>query len=271
MKKFMFLFAVLVIGFTSCMNEEGNVFDDYNMNDVEVQLDEVTVEIISLSKSFIKKQGKADERLSPYATFMAIDRGVYYESVIGGANEEQSTYDAVNASIDAYQDWSGGGITPPNPTGDVSLSANPLDFVGKLHVEILDYVIKEPTGIFKNGNETDFTATLAYCNSVFNQNGLSSYIGNASSLEQAVSSGTNTVQNANHLLSSLVTGQSNAEIALKNYFLATESSQNVEDFVDYSVQAEMLVIGSQQYSPAQKNYLLGNMATARHDIHYWGS
>lgn len=269
MKKILFLFVALAVCFSSCVKEEG-FSTKFDTDEGVIQIDNLTEEIIKISQDFIKQQPKSDSRLSPYATFMAIDRGVYFESRVDGSNAEDATYDGVNASIDAYQDWAGG-INPPNPTGDVSLSANPFDYVGKLHVEILDYVIKEPTGIFMNGNDLDYSATLAYANSVFNQNGLPSYSGSAASLEQSVASLTNTIENANYILSSLVTGQSNAEQVLKNYFLAAESVQNVQDFVDYSVQVELMVIGSQQYNADEKEYLLGNMATARHDIHYWGS
>jgi hypothetical protein len=162
-------------------------------------------------------------------------------------------------------------LNPGNIDPNVGFSTNEYDYVGMYHVQVLDDIIKDESGIYIQDNDLNYENVLEYANQFFSANGLDSYSGDFTDLENSVNNGMAALEEAGNLVSNLVPNEDQVNMLLKEYFLALESSSSLDAFTYYSKTIEMLIIDSEEFSNDEKEYLLINMSTSRHDNSYWRS
>ena len=185
---------------------------------------------------------------------------------------------AVKTGIAASQNYGESVVAPSggfggNPIGTVVNPNNSLDYVGRFHAEILeatfyqDHQIIYPNGTFSYTNSINYTDN--YTNSstsgslsqndfdTFYQSVVAKIVANNYLLSQVMQ------QNLNEGKLTQDEGQ-----ILITYFQAQESASSLNNYIQYSIQVEDMVVNS-SLPTTSKNLLLFTMATARHDINFW--
>lgn len=190
---------------------------------------------------------------------------------------------AVSVGIAASQKATSGQVCPANgnggnPIGSVINAANPLDYAGRYHAEVLEdaLIIHRnqiyPNGVFNFTNAINFTYNYLASNNIYvnstnamTESEFNAFYANMISL----------LQNNDYKMSKVVRIYENEgrissteRQILEMYFLAQESSNTLNGYIQYSIQTENSILNS-NLSSKSKDLLLFTMATARHDINFW--
>ncbi len=267
MKKINYLVALAVlsllsVSLVSCSQNE------------ETTNSQTTIEKVKeITNGYLEENGPSRLAFTEYLENDIYAFTKYYGSYKPGGTHGFSESVAFAADYSAWKAGVNNDDTNDIPTGSIDYSVvlpeNVFDYVGLYHVQILDHILQDKTGRFMQGNDLNYEAVLQFNNQFLLARNLPVCTSSALDLNNLMIQTSANFNEINNKLSNAVTPNSEAEEILKDYFTALESSNSVTEFTAYSKEIELLIIGSQQFSEIEKQYLLTNMATSRHDFNYW--
>ncbi|MEM6685702.1 MAG: hypothetical protein AAF617_07940 [Bacteroidota bacterium] len=265
--KYSGMLAILALLVMACSNDSEQVIID---NDVTLQ------QIYQLTDSYINAQDTATGNAKYYIDpeLAAID----INATIDAYNEDSSDPDTYFAAGIAASYKASEGITPPNPSQGVDNASNPLDYVGKYHVDILHHQLTHKQnyignhGSFRYERSTEITRNLLQ---QYGENVQPSNTYTESSFKTYYRQLKQELQSVNFLLSEIILKMKDEgkittveSQVLHAYFTMQESASSLSAYIQYSIQAEQIIVNS-NYPQQTKDFLLFTMATARHDFNYW--
>ncbi|WP_299888119.1 hypothetical protein [uncultured Lacinutrix sp.] len=250
---------VLSISFYGCSKEENE--------EQSIATEKVFDKIINITNNYIKTNNSLHSR-ADLEELVKTDIAAGLISYTQGNSTNDAIIDGLAASAKAYF---ASEFNPGNTNGDIGLLDNEYDYIGRYHVQILDNIIKDESGIYIQDGVLNYEQVLEYSNQFMSFEGLNNYSGDFTDLKISVNNSITKLSEAGNLVSNLVSNEGQVNMILKNYFLALESSGSANAFVEFSKTIETLIINSQEFSNEDKEYLLMNMATSRYDYSYWKS
>lgn len=182
------------------------------------------------------------------------------------------------ASIAAGTIAFGAGLGSQGGTSDLTANAlNPLDHIGAAHYAAMDEILSDEENYLTAG-EFDITACYNSLTAVWIAEELFTSSDFASLYPLSACS--DDVDYVNDIWGEgfdefIETAEGDGVISFEvesimaSYDLAMKESESVEDFVDYSIEAEILVDVSETLTDEEKDTLLIAMATGRYGIQYW--
>ncbi|WP_298513237.1 hypothetical protein [uncultured Kordia sp.] len=234
--------------------------------------------ILELTNTFLKTQDKITTSAKAIDPAIAkIDITAFLDSY-GGPNSSDDDLNDAYADGIAASYKAAEGVAPPNPGGNVDNTANAYDYVGKYHVDILDYQIRNKSNYVSPNNVFKYNRSIGVTSDYLAQDQIQLNMTNMMSnnqfdmwylhLQQQL-------QTANGLISQTILAMEAAgkistleSNILYHYFDAQENASSLTNFIQYSIQIEDIIINS-SYNHPTKRFLLSAMATARHDFNYW--
>ncbi len=285
MKKMFILIAIVVLAFASCKKEE--TVADFNTSDYSKK----TINDFSIfTKKFIVEQSKSNQfkAAEPWWKLALRVAGKDITGALAGAAVGATVGTAVpgvgtvtGAGVGAIAGGVGSslveaGTTPKQAKGDNVINPNnEFDFIGNIHVVMLANVLSQYDEFFIENklntekfynyainelcklNIINIDAARAY--TLTNLNSTLLYIDNNYNDDLTL---TINKMYVDKMISTTV-----KEI-LVSYFTAMYNSNNFQEFVGYSFEAEDMIINS-SLDETSKVVILATMSTTRHDLNYW--